>query len=51
MKLTTIKSAKFTLMALVLLNVMSCNTNDDEPFQENKPYYQISQYRGITKIT
>lgn len=48
MKLTTIKSAKFTLMALVLLNVMSCNTNDDEPLQENKT--PITRYHNTEEL-
>ena len=43
MKLSTIKSAKFLLMALVLLNVMSCNTDDDDPKTPVTEYYNMEE--------
>ena len=41
MKLFTIKSAKFLLIALVLLNVMSCNTDDDSSKTPVTEYYNM----------
>ena len=43
MKLSTIKSAKFLLMPLVLLNVMSCNTDDDGSKTPVTEYYNMQE--------
>lgn len=43
MKLFTIKSAKFLLIALVLLNVMSCNNDDEISKTPVTEYYNMEE--------
>lgn len=50
MKLFTIKSTKFLLMALVLLNVMSCNTDDDGSEADKTPVTEYYNMQELLKL-
>lgn len=43
MKLSKIKTAKLLLMAMVLLNIMSCNTDDGDPKTPVTVYYNMEE--------
>ena len=50
MKLSTIKSTKFLLMALVMLNVMSCNTDDDGSKADKTPVTEFYNMQELLKL-